>query len=106
MLLALFMACSPDVPEKVADTGDIILDSSGWTPMGCEPDGIYSGALIEEEAGSQPWMLSAWMQGNTGHWLELEPDEIRVVDEYYVVEVDWPLRVIEDGCGLWVLALG
>jgi len=74
--------------------------------MGCEPDGIYSGALIEEEAGPQPWMLSAWMQGDTGHWLELEPTEMRVVDEYYVVEVDWPLNVIEDWCGLWVLSLG
>lgn len=106
MLLILALACSPNDIDKTVDTGEIPLDNSGWVGMGCEPDGIYSGALIEEVAGPQPWMLSAWMQGDTGHWLELEPTEMRVVDDYYVVEVDWPLTVIEDRCGLWVLSLG
>lgn len=40
MLLILALACTPNDIDKTVDTGDVPLDSSGWTPMGCEPEGI------------------------------------------------------------------
>lgn len=103
MLLALILACSPGVSDKALDTGDITLDSPGWTPMGCDVDGIYPWGDIEEQAGPQPWMLSAWLKDGD---VWVEEGDPKMVEEYELVQVFWSFDPEPNECGLWVLALG
>lgn len=102
----LILACKPEPDGEAVDSGESeAVAFEAWTALGCEPEGRYDD--VDERVGPAPWLLTAWQQGDGGLWGQVDPEDIRPIPEYGVVEVDWPLPLYgDDSCGLWMQSLG